>query len=263
MLATMQNRFTALPLMTLLALPAGAETTVTIPFDRDYPPLSFQTGTDAPDGFDIAVARELAAILDYQPAFIAADFDQIQSGNWEDDWGFTVSSVSRSAEREARFAFVGPYLFDSIVIVAGESGDPVDLDDVNGATVGVCAGCIYSQFMLGTYNSIDPQEPPMFLDVKISTFPTDTDILRDLASHTDATVDFGVTSAFVANQAINDVGLPLRVVGKPLFREPLWVVLPIANADQAPLFEAALKTLQTSGRLSELSIQYLGSDFTK
>jgi polar amino acid transport system substrate-binding protein len=259
----MKNNLSVLPLIVLLALPAGAKTPVTIPFDDDYAPLSFQTGTDAPDGFDIAVARELAAILDFEPTFEAADFDRIQAGNWDDDWGFTVSSMSRSVEREARLAFVGPYLFDYIVIVAGQSGGPVDLDDVNGATVGVCAGCIYAQFLLGTYKSVDPQETAMFSDVSLSTFATDTDILRDLASYPNATVDFGVTSVFKANQAINDVGLALQVVGKPLFREPLWVVLPIARADQAPLFEAALTTLHNSGRLSELSIQYLGGDFTK
>lgn len=85
--------------------PAG---TLRIGGDADYPPYHFIDAQGRPDGFDVALAREIAADIGMQPAFELAD------------WSTTLDRLSRgeldavpmfwSAARERRFLISEPIL---------------------------------------------------------------------------------------------------------------------------------------------------------
>ncbi len=248
----------------LSALPVWAQDPQ-VPFDGSYPPLSFVDADGTPDGFDVAVAREIATQLGITPEFVSSDFDTIQSGDWPENWLFTVSSMSRSPAREERFFFVGPYYQDATVIVTGPNTSPdaePTLDLVDGGRIGVCRGCIYQDYIEGNYVVNGQAGEPPFADVAVTAYSTDTDILLQLiAAPDEAEIDFGVTSVFVAD-LFKASGFPIRKVGSPLFVEPLWIAVPLSKESELARIEEAFEAVRASGRLSELSVQHLQNDYT-
>ena len=124
---------------------------VVLPYDPFYDPMSFRTPQGQADGFDVAVAREIAARMAIEVEFEPADFFDIQSEQWPDDWGFAVASMSRDAERDRVFDFVGPYLFETVVVVAAANAPAVAVADLQDIRIGICSGCVYKAYLEGNY----------------------------------------------------------------------------------------------------------------
>ncbi|WP_347309797.1 transporter substrate-binding domain-containing protein [Defluviimonas sp. SAOS-178_SWC] len=250
-------------LFCLTLCPAFADPIV-VPFEDAYLPFSAMGNDGKPAGFNVAVAEEIAERLDAEIEFTSVDFDTIQFGSWPSDWVFSVASMSRSTEREENFAFVGPYYFDQVVIVAGaHSGLGFDRSTLQGHDFGVCRGCIYALYLEGTDTLyIDGQRADApFGTVTVKTYLTDFDVLRALGEADPPEIDYGVTSVFHALY-YEDQGFPVRHDPEPLFVEPLWIVVPLSRPDDIAAVTAAFDDLKNSGRLAELSVAYLGADFT-
>nr|WP_281403152.1 transporter substrate-binding domain-containing protein [Sulfitobacter aestuariivivens] len=251
--------------MALCARAALADPIV-LPFDPEYPPMSVATDA-APEGFDIVVATEIARELGGEPTFVPSDFNTIQGDGWPDEWAFTVSSTSRSTDREERFHFVGPYYFAAVVLVKlASDAATVDPDDPfnlpAGARIGVCDGCIYKAFVEGNYLSDGEDVDPPLGDVEVLTYAFETDVLRALVGDTDQPVDYAITSAAFA-QHFRNLGFPLEQVGPPLFVEPLWITQPLrAPTTERAALEEAFRRVAGAGTISQASRDFLGGDFS-
>lgn len=247
----------------LWAAPLAAQDGGVVPFDSAYPPLSFMQDGEA-DGFDVAIARALAAEIDMPVTFVSANFDDIQLGDWPVDWVFSVSSMSINSTRIENFNFVGPYYYDTAVFVRQISETPFQQSDLAGAQVGICSGCNYEAYLQGNYETSNPEPQNSYADVEIVKLATDTDILSRLVnSGTDdeaETLDFGVTSALVADHFVNQ-GFPIEKVGRPIYVQPVWIVVPKDNEELTDALIAAHLALAEVGAISELSVTYLGQDY--
>ena len=252
------NRSLALLLFALDPTCALADDLVA-PFDANYPPLSFRGRGGAPDGYDVAVAKEVARRLDSDVAFEPADFFEIQSGDWPPSWDYSVASMSRNPDREDRFLFVGPYVYDQIVVVAALGSPVEEVQQLRDVEVGVCDGCIYHLFLEGEYES-DGVAGKALPGVDAVTFATDPDILREI-SDPNSGLEFGVTSAFHADYFIS-LGAPIKKLTPPLFVSPLWIVVPKGMPDIAEAISVAVEEMRADGTLPQLSVDYLGSDYT-
>lgn len=249
----------ALVLALLLAAPAPAQEI--LPFDPEYAPLSYVTEAGEPAGFDVDVARAIAGRIGMEAEFRPEFFSVIRGGGWPPDWAFTVSSMSRSPEREQHFDFVGPYYFDAVVVVAPVGSPAQTLADVRDARIGICAGCIYAEFVAGTYRSVDGAAEPPFGRARIVTFPSETDMLQSLADPARDEVEFGITSIHKADYFIQ-TGRSLRKIGPPLFVEPVWIAVPKGRAELLPEVTRAFEALAAEGAIAELSLRHLGADYT-
>ncbi len=256
----------AVLLAALLALvagrPADAEPIV-LPYEDGYLPFSATLEDGTPEGFNIAVAREIAALMGGEPVFVPSDFDTIQFGDWPEDWAFSVASMSQSPARAEKFQFVGPYYFDQVVLVAREGNGDFDSGRYDGKRFAVCQGCIYGLYLAGGASlSLDGTvvDPPLGA-VSIYVFPSDFDVLRALGEEDPPEVDYGMTSIFHALY-YESRDFPIEHGTTPIFTEPLWVVVPQGREEFAARVKTALDELRQSGRLAELSQQYLGGDFT-
>lgn len=233
-----------------------------VPFDSEYPPLSFRGADGEAVGFDVAVARALAEELDAALRFEPADFFDIQSGNWPAEWAFAVASMTATDQRKEMFDFIGPYYFDFVVLIGRKTvGEELDIPG-KGDSIGVCSGCVYRAFLEGNYQAMDgTRGVPRYPGSKIVEFATDSDMLRALVSGDADGIDFGVTSARFA-EYFRDLGFNITLSSDTVFITPAFIAVPKLKELGADELDAAFRQLVANGTISELSIEFLERDYT-
>lgn len=242
----------------LLALPVAADP-VTVPFDGEYEPFSFVKEAE-PAGFDIDVAKALAAQMGVEIDFQSSDFYAIQSGNWPEGASFAVASISKSPDREPRFEFVGPYYYDTVVLVSRDDGQEGFTAPEAGARIGVCRGCIYGPAISGGYLSLNPAAEIAPSEITLLEFGTDTDAVQQLLANDESGVDFAVTSAHVAERFI-DAGFPVEMSTYQLFVTPVWIVVPKDDMAALEAVTEAYEALRDGGKLEPLWNTYVRRDY--
>ncbi|WP_028651963.1 transporter substrate-binding domain-containing protein [Nocardioides halotolerans] len=239
--------------------------TLTVSTDPAYPPqssLNEQTGDY--EGFDIDVATEIAHRLGVDVAWEAPSWDVITAGSWNGRWDTTVGSMTPTNDRQEVLYFTQPYNYTPAVVVVTADDDSVsDLTtDLDGKKIGVCAGCTYEQF-LNKELTIEGYDFDFVIDdAEVSGYDTDTTALQDLAN---GRLDAVITSVTTA-QGYIDAGNPVKIVGDPVFYEPLSVGFDkSSDPSSESLYEAVDKIvgeMHEDGTLTELSEKWYGLDLT-
>ncbi len=233
--------------------------------DPAYPPassLNEQTGEY--EGFDIDVATEIADRLGVDVAWETPQWDVITAGSWNGRWDTTVGSMTPTNDRQEVLHFTEPYNYTpAVVVVLADDESVTDLtSDLDGKTVGVCSGCTYEQF-LNKELDIEGYEFDFVVDdAKVSGYDTDTTALQDLAN---GRLDAVVTAATIA-QGYIDAGNPVKIVGDPIFYEPLSVGFDkSSDPSSESLFEAVdgiVAEMHADGTLSAMAEEWYGLDTT-
>ena len=238
---------------------------LTVSTDAAYPPassLNEQTGEF--EGFDIDVATEIAKRLGVDVDWQTPAWDVITAGSWNGRWDTTVGSMTPTNDRQEVLYFTQPYNYTPAVVVVGaDNTDVTDLStDLDGKKIGVCAGCTYEQF-LNKELAIEGYDFDFIIDAaEVSGYDTDTTALQDLAN---GRVDAVITSVTTA-QGYIDAGNPVKIVGDPVFYEPLSVGFDkSSDPSSESLYEAVdgiVADMHEDGTLTAMSEQWYGLDLT-
>jgi polar amino acid transport system substrate-binding protein len=209
--------------------------------DPAYPPQSSLNSEDNTyEGFDIDVATEIAERLGVEVAWETPAWDVITAGGWNGRWEMSVGSMTPTNDRQEVLNFTQPYYYTpAVVVVHADNTSVADLStDLDGATIGVCSGCTYEQFLQKTL-AIEGFEFDFVIDdAEITGYDTDTTALQDLALGDGARLTAVITSLTTA-QGYIDAGNPVKIAGDPVFYEPLAVAFDKSSqADGTSLFEA-------------------------
>jgi polar amino acid transport system substrate-binding protein len=242
---------------------------LTVSTDPAYPPassLNEQTGEF--EGFDIDVATEIATRLGVDVAWEAPAWDVITAGSWNGRWDTTVGSMTPTNDRQEVLYFTQPYNYTpAVVVVLADDESVTDLTtDLDGKKIGVCSGCTYEQF-LNKELDIEGYEFDFVVDdAEVSGYDTDTTAMQDLAIGDGDRLDAAITSLTVA-QGFEKAGNPTKIVGDPVFYEPLAVAIDKASElDPASLVEAVdtiVGEMHDDGTLTAMSEEwYDGVDLT-
>lgn len=242
---------------------------LTVSTDPAYPPQSkYVPQEDAYEGFDIDVATEIANRLGVDIAWETPSWDVITAGSWNGRWDMSVGSMTPTNDRQEVLDFTEPYYFTPAVALVNEDNTSVTdpAEDLDGATWGVCSGCTYEQFLDQSLAIKGFEFDFTVSDADIKGYDTDTTALQDLALGDGTRLDAAMTSLTTA-QGYVDEGNPVKIVGDPLFYEPLSVAIDKSSElDPASLVEAAdqiVADMHEDGTLTELSEQwYDGTDLT-
>jgi polar amino acid transport system substrate-binding protein len=238
---------------------------LTVSTDPAYPPqssLNEQTGDY--EGFDIDVATEIAKRLGVDVAWETPAWDVITAGSWNGRWDTTVGSMTPTNDRQEVLYFTEPYNFTPAVVVVGADNEDVsDLTtDLDGKKIGVCSGCTYDQFLQKNLEIEGYTFDFVIDDAEISGYDTDTTALEDL---TNGRLDAVITSVTTA-QGYIDAGNPVKIVGDPVFYEPLSVGFDkSSDPSSESLYEAVdaiVAEMHADGTLTSLSEQWYGLDLT-
>ena len=234
--------------------------------DPAYPPqssLNDQTGEY--EGFDIDVATEIAKRLGVEVAWEAPSWDVITAGSWNGRWDMSVGSMTPTNDRQQVLHFTQPYNYTpAVVVVRADDSAVSDLStDLDGKRIGVCSACTYEQFLDKTLNIEGYTFDFIIDDAEIVGFDTDTTALQDLAT---GRLDAAITSVTTA-QGYIDAGNQVKIVGDPVFYEPLSVGFDkSADPSSESLYQAVdaiVGEMHADGTLTSFSEKWYGLDLTK
>lgn len=246
---------------------------LTVSTDPAYPPQSeLNENTNQYEGFDIDVATEIAKRLGVDIAWEAPAWDTIISGNWNGRWDISVGSMTVTPERAEVLHFTPPYYYTPASIAVYKDNTTItDATDLDGKKIGVCGGCTYDLYLQNKLEiALDESGQPEKLDSvvtdpQVKTYDTDSTAIQDLALGDGRRLD-AVVSALPTLQGAAEADTPIKVVGDPLFYEPLAVAIDRGSQlDPTSLVEKIseiVKEMHDDGTLSELSQKWYGADLT-
>ena len=231
--------------------------TLRVSTDPAYPPQSFQTNSGEFKGFDIDVTEEIAKRMGVDVEWLVPSWDVITAGSWNGRWDISVGSMTITPERSKVLHFCRPTTTRRPAVAVHESNtDITNVEtDLDGKTIGVCSACTYEFYLDGTLNI--PGNYDFVVDnPQIQTYDTDSSAIQDLALGDGVRLDAAMSSLTTLKEA-KDSGTPIKIVGDPLYYEPLAVAIDKeAPGDPQPLVDEVSKIVEEmheDGTLTELS----------
>lgn len=238
--------------------------TLRVSTDPAYPPQSSQRPDGEFEGFDIDVATELATRMGAEIEFVTPAWEIITAGNWGDRWDVSVGSMTPTAQRAEVLDFPAIYYYTPAAFVVHADSAVESVDELNGKVIGTCGGCTYDLYLQHNL-VIDAQDvPPFEYQVEpgeIRTYETDTNVFDDLRLGNGVRLDAGI-SALPTIQAAIDAGYPLRVVGDPVFYEPLSVATDKGDPELDAEIARIVEEMHADGTLAALSETWYGVDIS-
>jgi len=236
--------------------------------DPAYPPQSFLNDAGGYDGFDIDVTNEIARRLGVgEVEFTTPDFSIVVAGNWAGRFDMAVGSVAITEDRKEVLDFTQIYYFTPAQLATHPDSGITTIDGFAGETICVGEDTTYLAWLEGSLalppEAGDVAEVPS--GALVTTLTTDVDCATAWSL---GRFDFDgwLTAQQTAQAAING-GLPVVLVGDPVFNEPLAVVFDQSVADNDSLVtevDRIIGEMHADGTLTQLSEKwYDGLDLTK
>jgi putative amino-acid transport system substrate-binding protein len=245
----MKRLVTAAIVWAAIALPAAADT-IRVGMSGGYFPFTF-VRQDQLQGFEVDFMNAVAAETGDTVAFSTLAFSGLIGALEAGRLDTVANQITVTPEREAKFVFSQPYVYDGAQVVTREGNDEITgVESLRGKTVAVNLGSNFEQLL---------RELPFADEIEIKTY--DSNIEQDTAlGRVDAFVMDRVSSA----QVIAESPLPLQLAGPP-FAE-IQNALPFRNDEAGRALrdrvDAAITTLKENGTLKEISEKWLGADVT-
>jgi polar amino acid transport system substrate-binding protein len=177
-----------------------------------------------------------------------------------------VGSMTITPERAKVLDFSPPYYYTpASVAVHKDNTDITDVKtDLDGKTIGVCGACTYEFYLDGTLNI--PGNYDFVVDnPQIKTYDTDSSAIQDLALGDGVRLDAAMSSLTTLKQA-EESGTPIKIVGDPLYYEPLAVAIDKESPANPKLLvkeiSKIVEEMHKDGTLTELSRKWYGYDLT-
>ena len=245
------------------------EGVIRVSTDPAYPPQSsLNEETGEYEGFDIDVATEIANRLGVDIEWETPSWNAITSGGWSDRWDMSVGSMTVTSERAEVLDFSPAYYYTpASVAVHADNTSIQDLEtDLDGSRIGVCGSCTYDFYLQGALEI--PGYTPDYIidDAQIQTYDTDTTAIQDLSLGDGVRLD-AVISAKPTLEGAIDKGRPIKIVGDPVFAEPLAVAFdkgaPLDNTSLVESVGQIIEDMHADGTLTDLSMKWYGEDLSQ
>lgn len=222
-----------------------------IGLEGTYPPFDSRNSQGELVGFDVDVAKAVAAKLGVKPEFIPTEWSGIIAALQAGKFDVIVNQVTITPQRQQALDFSQPYTYSAAQLIqrADDKREFKSLDEFKGdKKLGVTLGTNYDQMARAVPG------------INVQTYPGAPEKLRDLsAKRIDATIDDRLMLPYI----IKNSQLPLRP----------GAVLQGANQDMGipfrkgnPKFEKAindaLTSLKQDGTLKKISEHWFGTDVT-
>jgi polar amino acid transport system substrate-binding protein len=228
-------------------LTAGA---LTFGSDISYPPQEYYDppGSQTAVGFDVDLAKALAAKMGLQFAIVNHKFDSIIPDLTAKKFDAIISAMTDNADRAKTVDFVDYFTAgESFVVPKGTSLHPTKLDDLCGKTVAVEKGTAEETESQDT-NDPKKQGKCASNPIKISSFDTDTEALVQLKK---GTVVIHFTDSPVAGYELKHDST-LAISGGVIEVAPEGIAVRKGDSAMLTAMKAAFKALQDDGTYDSL-----------
>jgi polar amino acid transport system substrate-binding protein len=242
---------------------------LTVSTDPAYPPQSeLNEETNQYEGFDIDVATEIAERMGVEIEWQTPAWELITAGNWSNRWDVSVGSMTVTPERAEVLEFTPAYYFTPAGVAVHEDNTSItDTEtDLDGMTIGGCGSCTYESYVEKSLEIPGYEIEFTIDDASFKGYDTDTSAIADLELGDGTRLDAVISAVPTLEEAI-DKGKPIKLVGDPIYYEPLAAALDKnAPEDPVPLAEEIgriIEEMHEDGTLSEFSMEWYGTDLTK
>lgn len=246
----MNHLASAAALIAALAAGAASAETIRVGMSGKYVPFTYTEGGEL-KGFEIDVMNAVAERTGDKVEFVTMGFAGLVGALDANRIDTIANQITITPEREAKYAFSRPYVYDGAQVVTKKGNEAVTgVDSLKGKTVAVELGTNYEQLI---------KDRPDAADINVKVY--ETNVAQETAlGRVDAFVMDRVSSAYL----IKDSGLPLQLAGQP-FSE-IRNALPFRNDDAGRALrdkvDGALDTLAQDGTLTRISEKWFGTDVT-
>lgn len=225
--------------------------TMRVGMSGTQPPLNMRNAEGELVGLDVDLARALADAMRVDLEIVEMPFASLLDALEDGEVDLVVSSLTITPARNARVAFAGPYMISGAAVLTREdvASDLRKMSDLNSperawAALADSTGqaLIAEAFPLARFVEIQDQEAA---------------VARIVAGEIDGLIaDF----PFVEYALGRHAGEGLATLPAPLTTEPLGVALPPNSPLFANLVQNYLNTLDTTGELMHLKMEWLSRD---
>lgn len=112
---------TEAPVIDVANLKTVKEGKLLVGFEAGYPPMEYTDDTGLNYiGFDVDLAKEIAALFGLEIEFVNTAWDGIFAGLDKDQYDMVISGVSITPERQEAYEMTEPYISNKLVIVTNK-----------------------------------------------------------------------------------------------------------------------------------------------
>lgn len=238
--------------------------TITVATDANWAPQSFINDKNELDGFDVDVAKGIAKRMGVKIKFVTPSWDIITAGNWVGRWDMHVGSMTPTKKRAEIFTFPGVYYYTPASVAVHKDSKAKSFKDLDGKVIAATTSSTYELYLQRDL-TIDAEGVPPF---KYQLNPGERRSLDNVNTSLDdlrlgdgVRLDAVVGSLPSFNEALKN-GYPIRILGSPVFYEPLSAAIERGDDELAGKIAAAIKAMHDDGTLSTLSKKWYGVDYS-
>lgn len=231
--------------------------------DANWAPQSFLNDKNEMDGFDVDIAKEVAKRLGAEAEFVTPSWDIITAGNWNGRWDLSVGSMTPTKSRAKVLAFPGVYYYTPASIAVHTDSPFEQISDLNDKEVGAGTATTFELYLQHDLQ-IDAEGVPAFeyqLTAKNKSYKDSTAAMDDLRLGDGVRLN-GMVGSLPAILAAIEANYPLRVLGNPVFYEPLALAIDRGDAEFNDKLAEILTAMKSDGTLSKLSVKWYGIDYS-
>jgi cystine transport system substrate-binding protein len=244
----------------MLALPAHAADlldnakargTLRIALEGTYPPFNFKDPkTGQLTGYDVDVARLVAAKLGLKPDFVTTEWASILAGLGAGKYDVIISQVNVTPKREQAFDFSTPYTYSTpqLIVRRNERIDYKKLEDLKGKKVGVGQGSVFEQ------------QAKAMPGIEVKSYPAAPENLQDLAF---GRIDAALNDSLMVGYLLKSSQLPIRAGARVGAVERTAVAFQKGNPKFRAAVDKALAEVRADGSLKAASLKWFGVDATR
>jgi cystine transport system substrate-binding protein len=243
-----------------LALPAHAADlldkvkasgTLRIALEGTYPPFNFRDPkTGQLTGYDVDVARLVAAKMGLKPEFVTTEWAAILAGLGAGKYDAIVSQVGMTPKREQAFDFSQPYTYSTpqLIVRRNERATYTNLDELKGKKVGAGQGSVFEQ------------QAKAVPGIDVKSYPAAPENLQDLAF---GRIDAALNDSLMVAWLLKSSQLPVRAGARVGAVERMGIAFPRNNPKFHAAVDKALAEARADGSLRQASLKWFGTDATR
>ena len=221
-----------------------------IGMEGTYAPFTYKDDKGNLTGFDVDIARAVAAKLGLKAEFVLTEWSGILAGLQANKYDVIVNQVGITAERQKTIGFSKPYAYSSPQIIVKKTGSfaPKTLADLKGKRVGVGLGSNFEKQLRDAGG------------INVVTYPGAPEYLADLAA---GRLDAAYNDRLLVGYLIKSQNLPVLgagVIGDP---EAVGIALKKSNTSLKTAVDKALLQLKADGTYAKISRKWFGQDVSK
>ncbi|HEY4804604.1 MAG TPA: transporter substrate-binding domain-containing protein [Paraburkholderia sp.] len=227
-----------------------ARGTLRVGLEGTFPPFNSKAPNGELVGYDVDIARAVAAKMGLKPEFVTTEWSGIIAGLQAGKFDVIVNQVGVTDQRKAALDFSPAYTYSAAQLIQrkDDTRQFKSLDDLKGKKLGVGLGTNY----------MDMAKSVPGIDVK--TYPGAPEYLRDLAANR---LDAALNDRLMLAYLLKNSQLPLRTGAIVGDGNPSAIPFRKGNPKFAKAIDDAMTQLEADGTFSKISDKWFGIDVTR